>query len=126
MHNKANLDAAWYAQRNWEPRLYRLLHVRRWKGRMPTYDRELFDPSTRSWPQIAHVMRQAKLVHETIVVLSFLPLVVCLAMGGFENAPIFAVTSTLAALFDLAFVFMQRYNRPRVLRITRRKATTRH
>ena len=42
---------------------------------MPTYDPTLFGPQIHSWDEIAQDMCQAELVHETIVVFSFLPIV---------------------------------------------------
>ena len=54
------------------------------------------------------------MVHETIAVLSFLPLV---AVYWFGNFSVFLITSVLSALIDLMFVIMQRYNRPRVVRL---------
>ena len=56
----------------------------------------------------------ADTVHEIIVVLSFLPLTAAIFFGEFG---VFLITSTLAALYDLSFVVMQRFNRPRLVRI---------
>ena len=58
-------------------------------------------------------MCQAEIVHEVIVVLSFLPLLAAIPFGAF---PVFLITSLLAAMYDLTFVIMQRYNRPRILK----------
>ena len=120
MANKADVGAAWFRELSWEPRLYRALRVRRWKAHMPTWSPDSFDPSRHTWAEIAQAMCQAELVHETIAVLSFLPLAVCVACGNWGDAPVFAITSILASAVDLSFVVMQRYNRPRVLRIARR------
>lgn len=64
-------------------------------------------------------MCQSELVHETNVLFSFVPVLFSLWFG---EAAIFIVTSALAAAFDLAFVIMQRYNRPTVIRIALRAA----
>ena len=121
MHNRANPQSWWFVQRSWEPGLYKALRVKRWKAHMPTYSPEIFDPRQRSWDQIAQAMCQSELVHEAIAVLSFLPLAVCLACGDTEDVPVFAATSVVAACFDLVFVVMQRYNRPRALRLAARR-----
>ena len=63
-----------------------------------------------TWDEIAQAMCQAELVHETIVVLSFLPVAASVWFGA---AAVFLVTSLAAAAFDLMFVMMQRYNRGR-------------
>ena len=81
---------------------------------MPTYDPSLFDPKLHSWEEIAQAMCQAELVHETIVVLSFLPLLGAIPFGSFG---VFLITSVLAALYDLSFVIMQRFNRPRIMKL---------
>lgn len=63
-------------------------------------------------------MCQAELVHEVNVILSFLPVVFSYWFGALA---VFIVTSLLAALFDMIFVIMQRYNRPRILRLIQKK-----
>jgi hypothetical protein len=85
---------------------------------MPTYDSALFDPSLHSWTEIARAMCQAELVHEANVIASFIPLFFSVWFGAFS---IFMTTSVLAAMYDLLFVLLQRYNRPRVLRMVARE-----
>ena len=81
---------------------------------MPTYKPEYFSIKEHTWDEIAQAMCQAELVHETIVIFSLVPMLFCVLWGSFW---IFFITSLLAALFDLSFVVMQRYNRPRVVKI---------
>ena len=85
---------------------------------MPAYEGDLFDPRKHSWDEIAQAMCQAELVHETIALLSFLPL---LAVRWFGSFGVFLITSVLSALLDLMFVTMQRYNRPRVVRLAEKQ-----
>ena len=59
-------------------------------------------------------MTQAEVVHEVIMVLSFAPLMLIPRYGA---AVVFSVTSVLACLVDGLFVMIQRFNRPRVLRL---------
>ena len=119
MQNKADYRKAWYQLRPWEAKLYKGLNVRKWKRNMPTYDPSLFDPKLHSWEEIVQAMCQAELVHEVIAALSFLPLLAAIPFGSFF---VFLLTSLLAALFDLSFVIMQRYNRPRILKLLSKKA----
>jgi len=84
---------------------------------MPAYDPELFSTQNHTWDEIVQAMCQAELVHETIVVLSFLPIMLTIWWGEFW---VFLITSVFAALIDLSFVMMQRYNRPRLLRLIKR------
>ena len=62
----------------------------------------------------------AEVVHEVILVLSFLPLLAAFPFGSFG---VFLITSLLAALYDLSFVIMQRFNRPRILRFIDKERT---
>lgn len=119
MNNRADYTKKWYRLRPFEEKLYGFLQVKKWKGRMPTYDPSLFDRRLHSWEEIAQAMCQAELVHEFIVVLSFLPLLAAIPFGSFF---IFLTTSLLSAAFDLCFVIMQRFNRPRIIALIGRKA----
>ena len=64
-------------------------------------------------------MCQAELVHEVNAAVSFVPLLFSVWVGAF---PIFLITSIIAAGFDLLFAVIQRYNRPRVMRLAVRTA----
>ena len=81
---------------------------------MPSYEPELFDPQKHTWNEIAQAMCHAELVHETIILLSFVPILFANLFGALT---VFLITSFLAAAFDMIFVIMQRYNRPRVVRL---------
>ena len=61
-------------------------------------------------------MKAAELVHEVIIVLSFLPVTAAVPFGAL---PVFVITSLLATCVDAAFVMIQRYNRPRVVRLVK-------
>ena len=104
----------WFQQRNFEPKLYSILKVRQWKDRMPTYDPASFSLRHHSLDEILHNGCVSEAVHEVIMVFSFLPLLFSLWWGAF---PVFLITSLLSAAFDGCFVIMQRYNRPRLIRI---------
>ena len=118
MNNKADLSRWWYQPKGFEKRIYNWLNVKNWKCIMPSYEPELFDPQKHTWNEIAQAMCQAELVHETIILLSFVPIVFAKLFGAL---PVFLITSFLAAAFDMIFVVMQRYNRPRVIRLAEKK-----
>ena len=118
MNNKADLSRWWYQPKGFEKRIYNWLNVKNWKGIMPSYEPELFDPQKHTWNEIAQAMCQAELVHETIILLSFVPILFAKIFGAL---PVFLITSVLAAAFDMIFVIMQRYNRPRVIRLAEKK-----
>lgn len=118
MANRADYRKSWYQLKPWETALYERLHVKDWKGKMPTYDPDLFNPRKHSWEEIAQAMCQSELVHETIVMLSFLPILASIWFGSIE---VFIITSMFGAFVDTIFVIMQRYNRPRIIEIVERR-----
>lgn len=99
-------------------RLYEKLQVKRWKNYMPTYNPSRFDPRKRTWDQIAQETCQAELGHETIAVLSFVPIAAGIWFGEY---PVFILTSMAAAGFDLMFAVIQRYNRQRIVKYLKNK-----
>ncbi len=119
-NNTINYKAKWFKVGNVEYRIYKKLRVNSWKKYLPTYESDFFNMRLRTYKQIAMSMCQAEMVHETIVLLSFLPVIISIWIGSIE---IFLITSILAAIFDLTFVIIQRYNRPRILRLMETKKT---
>lgn len=120
MQNRADYSKRWYQVSKHEMAVYEKLNIKSWKRRMPTYDRTLFDPRVHTWDKIAQAMCQAELIHETIIVLSFLPIVEGIWFGEYQ---VFIITSLLAACCDLLFVMMQRYNRQRVIKLLKHKTS---
>lgn len=118
MRDGACCQARWFVPRRWEAPLYQRLRVRRWKGKMPAYMPEDFDPAIRSWEEIAQAMCRAEWVHEVNMLFSFPPLFAARWFGAF---PVFLMTSLLAAAYDGLFAILQRYNRPRVIRLIGKK-----
>ena len=86
---------------------------------MITAKPEQFDLSTNSMEVLLHNMAQAELVHRIIMVLSFVPVLFIIPYGA---PAIFITTSLVASLIDLLFVIMQRYNRPRVMKILKMRS----
>ncbi len=122
LKNQVNYRRRWFIVGEKEQKFYKMLKVKRWKNNMPSYDPNLFDNKSHSWEEIAQAMCQAELVHEVIVVLSFLPILAYIPFGAL---PVFIITSLLSACFDMMFVIMQRYNRPRIIKlINKRKGDT--
>ncbi len=120
--NRADLNRRWYQPRPWEGKLYRALRVKSWKDHMPTFYPDKFSPEKHTWEEIAQTMCQSELVHETNILMSFLPLAAAIPFGAFW---VFFLTSLGGALFDLSLVILQRYNRPRVLRLAQRRSPRR-
>lgn len=123
LRNHVNYRARWFQVSEGEKKLYKKLNVQKWKAKMPTYDPESFDPKRHSWDALAQAMCQAELVHEAIILLSFVPVFAAIPFGAFW---VFMITSLLSACIDAAFVIMQRYNRPRLLRLLSRSPEAIH
>lgn len=121
MKNQADYTKKWYQIHPWENKLYKLLKVKEWKNKMPTYHPSTFSNKEHTWDEIAQVMCQSELVHETNIIVSFLPIIASKWFGAFY---VFLITSVCGALFDLLFAVMQRYNRGRVVKIAMRKGKT--
>lgn len=117
MHNHADYRKNWYQLRTFEEKLYNRLGVKHWKSKMPTYDPSLFSVKERSFDQIAQATCQAEIVHEVIAVFSFLPIIATVWFGSFA---VFLLTSIAAACVDMTFAILQRYNRPRLIKMAER------
>lgn len=118
MQNRAEPGRRWYLVGKREMAVYEILKIKRWKRKIPTFDNARFNPQLHSWDEIAQAMCQAELVHETIMILSFLPIAEGIWFGMY---PVFIITSVLAAGYDLMFVMTQRYNRQRIFSLLARK-----
>lgn len=118
MKNQADYTKRWYQIHPWENKLYKFLKVKKWKDKMPTYNPQAFSNKEHTWNEIAQVMCQSELVHETNIIFSFLPIIASKWFGAFY---VFFITSVCGAVYDLLFVIMQRYNRDRVVKIALRR-----
>jgi hypothetical protein len=120
LHNRINYRAKWFAVGQGEMKFYKKIGIKKWKNHMPTYDPGTFDKKCHSWEEIAQATCQAELVHEAIVILSFLPIAASVPFG---ELAVFVITSVFAAGFDTLFVMMQRFNRTRIIRLIDKNGT---
>ncbi len=116
-NNKIDYTKRWFYVGEREMKLYRRLQVRKWKKHLPTYRNDFFDLGTKTYEQVLMATCQSELVHETIVVFSFLPIIASVWFGA---SGIFVITSVVAAWFDTLFIILQRYNRPRIIKLLKR------
>ena len=117
MRNKADHDRAWFREKRFEKKLYKLLRVRKWRKFIPTYSPDTFDTNQKTVKEIVGATCQAEIVHEVIMVLSLLPIAAIPFLGG---AAAIITTSILSTLIDSVFVILQRYNRPKLVRVMER------
>ena len=116
-HNKMDYTNKWFTEKNFEQKLYKTIQVKKWKKWFPTFNPQDFDLKSRSLTEIVQVTCQSEVVHEVNMILSFVPLVFSVWFGSLG---VFVLTSCAAFLFDSIFVIMQRYNRPRLIRLMKR------
>ena len=117
-HNRMDWKRSWFAEKPFEKSLYRSLRVHRWKTHMPTFHPEWFDMRRNTPEEIVMTGCEAEIGHELNVILSLLPIVMTVWFG---EPAVFITTSVLGAAFDMIFVIMQRYNRPRLLALMAKK-----
>lgn len=114
MHNKANYNNKYFKTKKLEQKIYKLIKVKKWKDKMPTYNPDFYSTEKHSLEEIAMVTCQAEIVHELIIIFSFVPVLFAL---WFDSFWVFMITSIISALIDTLFVIMQRYNRPRIIKL---------
>lgn len=112
-----NYHAKWFIPKPFEKNLYQKLKVKNWKNKVPTYKPESFSMENYTPKEIIQTMCISEIGHETMAVFSFLPLFMTIPFGELR---VFMTTSLLAAGFDMMFVIIQRYNRPRLVRLAER------
>ena len=118
-HMAMRFAMGWVVGRHREPGLYAHLGVKRWKHRVPSY--KPYDMHGDLQAVVVQMCRN-ELAHEVMATLSFVPLLFCLFCDDpVANLPVFLITSVLAAVADLIPVILQRYNRPRLQRLLRRR-----
>ena len=116
-HNQMDYTKKWFQERAFEQKFYETIKVKKWKKWFPTFNPQDFQIKSHSVTEIIQVTCQAEIVHEVIMVLSFVPIIFSVWFG---SPGVFLLTSCIAFLFDSIFVIIQRYNRPRLIRLLRK------
>ena len=111
-------DSPWFLEKPFEKALYRKLRVKKWKAKMPTYSPQTYALGSLPPETIAKTMCRNEVVHELCAVFSLLPILLGFSFGAWW---LFVPTSVFGFFADLAFAAIQRYNRPRILRLVRRR-----
>lgn len=111
---KFDYNSKWFTQKPFEKKLYKFLKVKKWKEKVPSWSPGAFSLVNNTLHNIALRMCGAEAVHEVIVVLSFVPILFSIKYGV---PVVFIITSILAAAVDMIFVIVQRYNRPRIVKL---------
>lgn len=115
---KLNPESAFFREKKFEKKLYKFLKVKKWKGKALTYNPELYDVKSRTPAEIAYATAKSETDHWINILIALSTAVFGIIWG---NLWIFLVTVLPIALFDGQFIVIQRYNRPRLLRLVKRK-----
>ena len=113
-----NYKRWWFKERKFEKKLYEVLKVKKWKGKALTYNPEQFDLKQNSLEQILNTMTKSEVDHWINEIISITTMFFGLIWG---KTWIFVVTAIVAMIFDGQFIVIQRYNRPRVIKVLERK-----
>ena len=111
----------WFKERKFEKSFYKLLRVKEWKGKALTYNPESFSLKEHSLEEIVNTMSKSEIDHWINEVISLSTLLFAIPWGEFW---IFLVTAIVAMIFDSQFIIIQRYNRPRVIKILEKESNT--
>ena len=115
---KINYKQWWFKERKFEKKLYKLLQVKKWKGKALTYNPELFSLKDYSLEEIADTMSKAETDHWINEIISISTLLFAIMWDKFW---IFLITAIAAMIFDGQFIVIQRYNRPRIIKILEKR-----
>ena len=104
----------WFKEKKFEKKLYKILKVKNWKSHALTYNPEMFSLKDNSLEQIAKTMTKSELDHWINEIISLSTILFAIPWGAFW---VFLISAIVAMIFDSQFIIIQRYNRPRVLKI---------
>ena len=113
-----NYKQWWFREKKFESGLYKTLRVKDWKSKALTYNPESFSLKQNSLEDIANTMVKSEIDHWINEVISLSTLLFIIPWGA---ALPFVISAIAAMIFDSQFIIIQRYNRPRVVRIIEKK-----
>lgn len=112
--NKIGYDKAWFREKKWEKKVYKILNVKSWKDKLPTENETDFSIKDKTIEEIIGATCQAELDHGVNQLFSLVPLIIMAFIG---YPAIFIPTTALSFVVEIPFIFVQRYNRPRLIKI---------
>lgn len=113
-----NYKQKFFKERKFEKNLYKILRVKDWKDKALTYNPETFSLKEHSLEEIANTMAKSEVDHWINEAISVSTIFFSIFWGAFW---IFFVTALAAMIFDSQFIIIQRYNRPRVVKLIERQ-----
>ena len=104
----------WFKEKRFEKKLYKVLKVKSWKDKALTYNPESFSLKEHSLEEIANTMAKSEVDHWINELISISTMFFSIIWGEFF---IFFITAIAAMIFDSQFIIIQRYNRPRIIKL---------
>lgn len=111
---KFRCDSFWFRPKKFEKRLYEKMQVKKWKTNTAVYNENEFSLQKHTPEELIMNMCSAEVVHEVIAVAGFLPVLFSFYIGHFRFLFLFSFVCGCA---HMVFVVIQRYNRPRVVKL---------
>ena len=108
----------WFQEKSFESKLYKFLKVKDWKDKALTYNPESFSLKEHSLEEIANTMAKSEVDHWINEVISVSTIFFSILWGEFW---LFLLSAVAAMVFDSQFIIIQRYNRPRIVKILERQ-----
>lgn len=115
---KVHYSQWWFREKSFEKNLYKALQVKKWKDKALTYNPELFSVKEYSPEEMANTMSKVERDHWINELISLSTLLFIIPWGGVW---FFLLTAIFAMLFDAQFIVIQRYNRPRIIKLLRKR-----
>ena len=116
--DKINYSQWWFKERKFEKKLYKFLHVKEWKDKALTYNPETFSLKNHSLEEIANTMAKSEVDHWINEIISLSTMLFAIPWGAFW---IFFGSALFAMIFDSQFIIIQRFNRPRIVKLLERE-----
>jgi len=109
-----NYKQWWFKEKGFEKGLYKLLRVKEWKDKALTYNPESFSLKQHPLEEIANTMVKSEVDHWINELISLSTLLFIIPWG---RTWAFVISAMAAMIFDSQFIIIQRYNRPRILKV---------
>ncbi len=109
--NGINSSAEWFKTSEAEERLYGFLGIKYLKRNLPKFERTDFSLTRQSLQDIMDTGCEIEVEHEVNILISMLGMLLTVPFG---QTWVFVVFAVGAVLYDLLFIAVQRYNRPRL------------
>lgn len=108
-----------FREKKFEKKIYDMIHVKSWKDKVLTYAPAEFDLKENSLEVVANNMAKAELDHWINSLISISTISFGLIFEVIFSP--FVISAICAMIFETQFIILQRYNRPRVVKLIERE-----